>query len=80
MIQFRTKKILKNTIGDGNMFDMLPKFPKKLEKFRLRECLVVPVIFTLLLHSVQLMAVIDFVLNIRVDLLRACSSLAQAFR
>lgn len=72
MIKFQTNKFLPNIIGDGNVL------PKSLEQFGLRERYIVPIICTFSLLSVQLVTSIDFILNIRVDILRACTSLITA--
>lgn len=71
MIKFRTKNILRDILGDGNL---LPCLPRRLDRFLLRERLVVPAIFTIPMHSIQLLTAINWILNIRKDLISACSS------
>lgn len=75
MITIRTKKIFQDTIGDG---DLLPNLPEKFRKVALRERIFVPIVYSVLLFSVILSSSINFVLNIREDLIRACVSLLPA--
>lgn len=71
MIKFQTENIVRNIIGDGNL---LPALPRRFQKFRIRERFVVATIFTIPMHSIQLLTAINFVFNIRKDLISACTS------
>lgn len=75
IVTLRTKVFLQNLIGDG---DMLPRLPMMFWNAWLRERFIVPFVITFSMFSIQLGNSIDFVLNVRDDLVHACALLISA--
>lgn len=75
IVTLRTKVFLQNLIGDG---DMLPRLPLMLWTPWLRERFIVPFVIIFWLLPIQLGSSVNFVLNVRGDLVHACASLIPA--
>lgn len=65
--------MFENIIGDGNI---LPNLPKWFGNAILRERYVVPILFSVAMIAVQIMTMVDFFINIQIDITRAFTSLS----